>query len=104
MKIKKSFITKVKYNVDLNTINECTKGVFNYDSVDINKRSKIPIVWQKVDVVKAVEQMKCDAARLLTQLHDDPGKLMWFVLRYQIRFILLVKIVTNLTLFIQLLK
>ena len=67
-----------KYDVDLNTINECAKALFNYDSVDINKRSQIPIVWQKVDVIKAIEQMKFDAARLLTQIHDlddDPVKL-----------------------------
>ena len=67
-----------KYHVDLNTINECANALFNNDSVDINKRSKIPIVWQKVDVIKAFEQMKFDAARLLTQIHDlddDPVKL-----------------------------
>ena len=69
-----SISCNIKYDVDLNTINECAKGHFNYDSLDINKRSKILIVWQKV----AAEQMKCRAARLLTQLHDlddDPGKL-----------------------------
>ena len=47
-------------------------------TIDVNKRSKIPIIWKKIDVMKAIEQMKQDAISVFTELQNldgDPVKL-----------------------------
>ena len=55
----------------LDLINDCTKGVFNYDHFDVNKRVKIPIRWRNVDVVETIKELDEKANEIMIKLNDD---------------------------------